>query len=528
MRYLLPFLLVSLCIRGGEVWSDNLWPNSSFEEGLSGWTTDGGVDLTDGLAFHELSALRASNGGALNFRVVSPVIEQPSGWYLLSFWYRVELSGAERPSLLVYVDRHAGTGARQRRDSIYFYYGHHADPGQWQLTFLTFRLRPGDSGVGLRFAVDSHLSSLDIDLVQLRRLDPPVGEGEVTCIYTDTYGTQRVADADGANGFAEQVSAGKQTRGGKTGGSSRFDNPPGLYRITFRFRQMEPGEATVTRIRLATDSGVTIDDITVDDFAGDGEWREFSVWSLYPFGTGSFPGWEWLGTGSYRFASATYRLMRAVTHREAWELLASGVGADAAVPAGEPLPEGTTTWLGFGLYTELTGVLPALETAGRKVAVSWLVTSRGGGMSLEPRLPSLQGVKTVVLANIPLRALSPLEQLAIQAFVRGGGMLVVTGGFYAYGHGGYAGSFLEESLPVTVRGSFDLVRVEDRACSWLHDLSPREQATTVWQIEERPALVEWSFGKGRVVAVAATVLGQPEEPFWEATAWGDYLDGLLR
>lgn len=62
-----------------------------------------------------------------------------------------------------------------------------------------------------------------------------------------------------------------------------------------------------------------------------------------------------------------------------------------------------------------------------------------------------QGTATVVLDDVPAFALSPRQTAALRDYVRlGGGGLVAVGGTRSFGVGGYAGTPLEEALPVSM------------------------------------------------------------------------------
>ena len=541
-------MVALLCVCVGQAalpWGPNLWPNGSFEEGTNGWIAVAGpqnraVDalaLTDGCAGHR--ALRVANPPGVGSLTISPVLPLQPGWYVLSFWRRFDLRGSAQPQQLVYVDRHTGAAAESRRDSIYFYDNSTPASGLWNLTFLTFRLREGDTGVRLRFVADDRAAAMSLDAIQVRRLEPPSGPGVVTSVETEAYGTDRIRDPQAYNGFAQRVVEGKQARGGRTGGGTRFTSPAGLYRVTYRFRQETPGRGTVLGLCVGGDNGSTIEDISTSDFSGDG-YQSFTVYWLYPFGMGCFPGWDWRGTGTYRFASVSLERLMPLTARESWDMLAGGVDVAKVLPPAAPLPVGTRAWVAAGLYTSETGVLTALGEQGRSYAQSSLTMVNGGGMTLAPAMPDLGLLETVVLANVPARAIPPVAQLALRRYVEHGGTLIVLGGFYAYGHGSYQGSFLEELLPVSVTRPFDLQPVSSAlsratwwfparlgGCAWVHDVTVKEQAEVLWRVDGKPGVVTWKIGKGKVIAVTATVLGSPKNPFWESPAWRVELAKLL-
>ncbi|MEI8341912.1 MAG: hypothetical protein WCH43_10310, partial [Verrucomicrobiota bacterium] len=116
--------------------------------------------------------------------------------------------------------------------------------------------------------------------------------------------------------------------------------------------------------------------------------------------------------------------------------------------------------------------------------------------------------------------------------------LLVFGGFYGFGPGGLKGSFLEDALPVTTKRTFDRVRISGElsqpggsaklgGCAWVHEVTVKKEAKILWQADAKPGVVSWKFGKGEVIAITATVLGEPANPFWKSAPWKDELARLL-
>jgi Mg-chelatase subunit ChlD len=80
-----------------------------------------------------------------------------------------------------------------------------------------------------------------------------------------------------------------------------------------------------------------------------------------------------------------------------------------------------------------------------------LVVRRLTPAQLPGSLAALQGVAAVVLDDVPAYALSPQQMAVLRDYVRisGGGLLAV-GGSRSFGIGGYAGTPLEDALPVSM------------------------------------------------------------------------------
>lgn len=155
----------------------------------------------------------------------------------------------------------------------------------------------------------------------------------------------------------------------------------------------------------------------------------------------------------------------------------------------------------------------------------------------------LAGYSTVVLANIDAPVLGEKWLKILREFVDQGGGLVVLGGEWAYGRGGYVDTPLAEMIPVDMPPEFPIP--VDRAGTPLktengsnlpsdlnfnktprsfysHTLTPKNGAKVELRVGERAAIVSGSFGKGRVVACGLTIHGKPPEgtlAFWEWQDW---------
>jgi hypothetical protein len=142
--------------------------------------------------------------------------------------------------------------------------------------------------------------------------------------------------------------------------------------------------------------------------------------------------------------------------------------------------------------------------------------------------------------RLPKGALDQLRE-----FVNQGGGLVVLGGYATYDNGGFGGTPLEEMLPVSLKGSYlELYITAEKGAKlskgeqadwpmrydfsanpiayYYHILTPKPGAKIQVKVGNQAALVSGTFGKGRVVACALTVNGNPPAgvtPFWEWKDW---------
>lgn len=176
-------------------------------------------------------------------------------------------------------------------------------------------------------------------------------------------------------------------------------------------------------------------------------------------------------------------------------------------------------------------------------------------------MDELEGYDVVILSDIGanslllspdtfVRSLAAPNRLALlREWVRGGGGLVMVGGYLTFqgieAKGHYAGSPVEEALPVTIHHYDDRVEVPEGVtpevsapdhplaaglpAAWpmllgYNRLTARPEATTVAVAGADPLVVAWDFGQGRGVAFASDCgphWAPPAFVAWEgyATLW---------
>ncbi len=147
------------------------------------------------------------------------------------------------------------------------------------------------------------------------------------------------------------------------------------------------------------------------------------------------------------------------------------------------------------------------------------------------KLEALQEVRAIILNDIPASALNGfMGRLTLRRYVEQGGRLLMFGGPLSFGKGDITGSFLEDLLPVTVTGPWDLVKAtnsevqpgraspvtqgltwEDRPrIYYYHKVLPKPGAEVLLTCEGQPLLVTGRYGQGRVaVFLGAFMTGEP-------------------
>ncbi len=184
-------------------------------------------------------------------------------------------------------------------------------------------------------------------------------------------------------------------------------------------------------------------------------------------------------------------------------------------------------------------------------------------------IEELSAYRMVILSNLGAAHFSPLARAALSQYVRAGGSLLVIGGSMALGNSLTTGTDLEDLLPATLGGPFDVrpcagQRMEPSGGSsfwqrlfgsadepipgldplpwgdkprlyWRHSIMRRPTAVVLALADGYPVLLEWQCGLGKVTLFAGTVEGNPEGgevAAWDWKGWPELwrltLERLLR
>jgi len=204
------------------------------------------------------------------------------------------------------------------------------------------------------------------------------------------------------------------------------------------------------------------------------------------------------------------------------------------------------------------GKLKVMEAAARAGVKEFLASYfsfgwSGGHASVVPTsYEQMMSYDLLVLNGVDAMSLTDFGMEATKEFVKEGGALLVIGGFFAYGGGGYADTALEEMLPVKLSGKLpDLERLakpsplelgkdaqclkgtkvgEKGMCYWVHALTPKEGASVEITAGGKPFLVCGTYGKGRIAAICSGPLGNPqkgETPYWDDPQWVDVMSKVI-
>jgi len=157
----------------------------------------------------------------------------------------------------------------------------------------------------------------------------------------------------------------------------------------------------------------------------------------------------------------------------------------------------------------------------------------------------------IVLNNVPPRAVTLAGTMMLKQYVEDGGCLIMMGDTHGLAHGQWGESLLGPLLPVTLERETDLVfspkplALEPKGGAF-KDLNWAEKPCTIYYHKARirkggrillasgdiPLIVEGRFGKGRIIVLLTSVLGEKNPkvggvPFWEWSDWPALMAQLI-
>lgn len=167
------------------------------------------------------------------------------------------------------------------------------------------------------------------------------------------------------------------------------------------------------------------------------------------------------------------------------------------------------------------------------------------GITQIPPASTIDQYQFILMGNVNYESVRPMLT-RLESYVRNGGVLVVCGGPFAYGCGGYHGTVLEKLLPVYPK-PFDLRpgagdRVYDKGIPfalpgndapqvwWLHKVKCKAGSQILMKAGKDPLLVKGKYGKGTVLAFLGSPLGNPKKtdrPFWESGVYLNWMKQIL-
>jgi uncharacterized membrane protein len=164
----------------------------------------------------------------------------------------------------------------------------------------------------------------------------------------------------------------------------------------------------------------------------------------------------------------------------------------------------------------------------------------------------LYGYSTVVLNNVPAKAVSLTGCLMLKQYLEDGGCVVLVGDTHSLAQGQWAETALGPLLPVTLPVPSDLVRPSRplllAPCGTLfadlqwnaqpytmyyHAATLRPGARLLCASGDIPLIAEQAVGRGRLIVCLLSVMGEPNAkfpgvPFWQWADWPKLLAQIIK
>lgn len=352
-----------------------------------------------------------------------------------------------------------------------------------------------------------------------------------------------VDDPDAHKGTAQAAIPGKSHPGGPICSFYSYARPAGIYRIIWRVK-VDDNMIDEPVFKASTGGGrkhkggsITLKGT---DFKESNVYQEFSYTASK--GEGGFFGVSasWPGKGQVHVDHIKVVSEKLFTDHD--------LAGNVELPREWifPTPPPLTIHIAKGLWWDFFGLREAVPEMGGGFITSSYHTSGQRGKGLRGFPGSWQKMaehNLIILANVDAPSLRPRGRVLIEEYVKGGGALLILGGPFAFEHGGYSHTSLENILPCRLSGKRrhnskdglvltptkgagrilpgDLAWSMSPRVYYYHDVEPLDGAQILATADGKPMIIVSQIGKGRVGVVAATVEGDPSPdqlPFWE---WGD-------
>ncbi|MDD5706708.1 MAG: hypothetical protein PHR35_12360 [Kiritimatiellae bacterium] len=335
-----------------------------------------------------------------------------------------------------------------------------------------------------------------------------------------------------------------------------YNQGPGVIRVTYR---LKVADNTCSQAVAAVQVNIWDNDLRQDpnrmEFIRGIAFRATNTYQDFKFdiakGEAGFVGWgvQTLGVTSLSWDGVTVEQLTRFTTGELLALVKTPERPENLTPAREPFRVHET----YGLYMPLWRGRAATALLGAEYTQSTL--------KVHPQQTRLTGFPAawkelyahavVALNNAPAKAVGVVGCLMLKQYVEDGGCVILMGDTHSLAAGQWAESALGPLLPVTLEGPRDVTlpdrplllepRVETlRAFDWAakpytvyyHKATVRPGARVLLAAGEIPLIIEGSAGKGRIMVVLASVLGDSDPkaegmPFWEWPDWPALMARLL-
>ncbi|MHB9023062.1 MAG: LamG domain-containing protein [Armatimonadota bacterium] len=163
--------------------------------------------------------------------------------------------------------------------------------------------------------------------------------------------------------------------------------------------------------------------------------------------------------------------------------------------------------------------------------------------SLPETYEALYAYDAVILTDVDLSLTDWWTRRRLKDYVTDGGRLVILGGPFTLGVGGFQGTYLDDMLPFTLEGRTEITQcpsplllggqpwtpyADTPALFWRHYVMPKDGVTVDAYAGNQPIATRKVSGNGSVVAFTGTVQGNGTNAFWGCASWSTLLQQLIQ
>lgn len=200
----------------------------------------------------------------------------------------------------------------------------------------------------------------------------------------------------------------------------------------------------------------------------------------------------------------------------------------------------------FGMFTDHLQIFETFRNE-KNTVMTWSNAHPVGMSTFPAQYEDLFSYRTMFMCNVNFKSIGYQSTEMLTDYVKFGGTLVITGGFYTYGNGEYEGTGFEKIVPFKNMKPFDfkwagkgknlilrkktddpLLRGVDFSkqpqVQWYHDVQLKKGAKVLAELSNgKPGIVKYKYGKGTVIACTITPFGTPANPWWLWDGWFTFM-----
>lgn len=200
----------------------------------------------------------------------------------------------------------------------------------------------------------------------------------------------------------------------------------------------------------------------------------------------------------------------------------------------------------FGMFTDHLKIYETFRNE-KNTKMEWSNAHPLGMSTFPARYEDLFTYRLMFMCNVNFKSIGYQSMEMLKDYVEHGGSLIITGGFYTYGHGDYTGTAFEKIVPFEGMKPFDFTWAgkgknltlkakttdpllknvdfsKNPQVQWYHDVKLKKGAVVLAELSNgKPGIVKYKYGKGTVIACTIAPFGTPDNPWWLWDGWATFM-----